>query len=283
MARILLMEGNTKAKRAAGEALGVRSSSAIYAHAISAHYPDIILDVLNAADTDGVIPGGRSFEDYDGLVITGSALHAYDQEFAVTNQIAMVKAAADAGLPMLGSCWGLQIACVAAGGKVALSPKGREVGIARKIVPTAAGQGHRFIGSKGAVFDAPCIHYDEVTQLPEGATLLASNAHSAVQAAIIPLGRTEVWAVQYHPEFDFQTLADLYRLYGSDMIAQGFFASPEQLSAYVAMFEALAQNPDDWALAWQLGVDADLTNHKRRRAEIIAWIEAQVLKNKVVG
>jgi GMP synthase (glutamine-hydrolysing) len=52
---------------------------------------------------------------------------------------------------------------------------------------------------KGAVFDAPCIHYDEVTRLPDNATLLASNAHSVVQAAVVPVGRSEVWAVQYHP------------------------------------------------------------------------------------
>lgn len=277
MTRLLLMEGNPSEKRARGDALGVRSSSAVYATAINAHFPEIALDVINAADRDAAIPDGRDFGDYHGFVVTGSSLHAYDDEFAVTNQIAVLKEAADAGLPILGSCWGLQIATVAAGGKVALSSVGREVGFARKIVPTLAGHNHPLLGARGAVYDAPCIHYDEVTQLPEGATLLASNAHSAIQAAVIPLGKSEVWAMQYHPEFDLTQLAQLYTLYADDMISQGFFTSHDELVAYCAKLLALAQNPGDSGLAWQLGIDHDITVDHRRRAEIIAWIENKVL------
>ena len=277
MARLLLMEGNTASRRAKGEAVGLPSSSAVYAQAINAHYPRIEIDVINAADPDASIPHARGFADYNGLVITGSSLHAYRDEFPVTNQIAILKAAAETGIPMLGSCWGLQIAVVAAGGKVGLSPKGREVGFARKIQPTAAGAGHVFLQDKGAVFDAPCIHYDEVTQLPHGAILLASNAHSAVQAAIIPLGKSEVWAVQYHPEFGLAQLARLYTLYADDMLVQGFFKTHAELNDYTAKLTALAQNPHDAALAWQIGIDQDITDDQRRNAEIIAWIEHCVI------
>lgn len=273
MTRLLLMEGNTADKRARAAELGVRSSSEIYALAILAHYPDFDLDVVNAADPDGTIPGGRSFADYDGFVVTGSSLHAYDRDFAVTNQIAMLRHAAEAGLPVFGSCWGLQIAVMAAGGQVEYNPRGREVGFARKIVRTAAGAGHPMFAGKGAVFDAPCIHYDEVTRLPDNATLLASNAHSLVQAAIVPVGRSEVWAVQYHPEFDIAQLVQLYTLYADDMIAQGFFADRAALDAYVKVLTGLAAAPADAGLAWQLGVDEDITDDSRRRAEIINWIK----------
>ena len=127
---------------------------------------------------------------------------------------------------------------------------------------------------QGAVFDAPCIHYDEVTRLPDSATLLASNAHSLVQAAIVPVGRSEVWAVQYHPEFDIAQLVQLYTLYADDMIAQGFFADRPALDAYVKVLTGLAAAPQDVGLAWQLGVDEDITDDSRRRAEIINWIKA---------
>jgi len=226
MTRLLLMEGNTAAKCARAHELGVRTSSEIYIEAIAAHYPDIALDVLNGADESAVIPDGRSWADYAGFVVTGSALHAYDPEFEVTNQIALLVEAAEAGLPIFGSCWGLQIAAVAAGGEVAFNPKGREVGFARKILLNAAGRAHPMFKGKALVFDAPCIHYDEVICLPESATLLASNAHSEIQAAVIPLGRSEVWAVQYHPEFDLRQLVQLYTLYAEDMVAQGFFEEP---------------------------------------------------------
>lgn len=277
MTRLLLMEGNPAALRERAIARGLRMLSGIYAEAIHAHFPDIEIDVVYTADPDPTFPEGRNFADYDGFVASGSSLHAYDEEPAVTAQIDMLKAAAEAGLPILGSCWGLQIAAVAAGGEVRYNPKGREVGISRKIAANGAGRSHPMLAGRGAVFDAPCIHYDEVMRLPEDATLLASNEHSAIQAAVIPLGNSEVWAVQYHPEFDLAHMAALYGLYADDMIAQGFFADQVQLDDYRAKIEALVANPDDSALRWQLGIDDDILDDRRRRAEIIAWVETKIL------
>ena len=280
MTRLLMMEGNPRAKRERGDALGVRSSSAIYSAAISAHFPDVEIRVINAADEDEAMPNRSHYADYDGFVISGSSLHAYDSGFAVENQIEILKQAADAGLPILGSCWGLQIAAVAAGGEVRYNPKGREVGFARKIVANEAGRSHPMLAGRAAAFDAPCIHYDEVMRLPETATLLASNAHSVVQAAIIPLGRSEVWAVQYHPEFDLTQLVQLYTLYADDLIGQGFFADQAALDQYCAQLAALAADPDDAGMAWQLGVDSDITRDTSRRSEIIAWMERCVTQKR---
>ena len=275
MSKILLMEGNIAERRSKGAAMGVRSSSEIYQQSLLAHFPALEIDTFNPEDP---LPGRNALAAYDGMVISGSGLHAYDTDFAVTNQIALVREAAEAGLPIFGSCWGLQIAAMAAGGEVAYHPVGREVGFARKVRVTEAGRDHPMFAKKGPVFDAPCIHYDEVTRLPDGATLLATNAHSEVQAALIPLGQSEIWAVQYHPEFDAAHLADLYRLYADDMVGQGFFANVAELGAYVALLAKLGSEPDNAALAWQLGVDADITDDARRRAEIIAWVETCVLK-----
>jgi GMP synthase (glutamine-hydrolysing) len=277
MTRLLMMEGNTKDRRARAASLGVRSSSEIYTIAVHAHFPDIEVDVIYAADEGETIPHGRAYADYDGFIISGSSLHAYDTDFAVTNQIAVLREAAEAGLPILGSCWGLQIAAVAAGGAVGLSPNGREVGFARKITKTSAGEFHPLLIERDAVFDAPCIHYDEVTRLPEGATSLATNNHSDVQAAVIPLGNSEVWAVQYHPEFDLAQLAQLYTLYADDMIEQGFFADHDELATYSDKLAALATHPARADLAWQLGIDTDILNDAQRRAEIIAWINRAIL------
>ncbi|MFM7029104.1 MAG: type 1 glutamine amidotransferase [Chakrabartia sp.] len=277
MTRLLLMEGNIADRRARAKSLGMRTSSEIYAEAIRAHFPDIAIDVVNAADPDFAIPEGRDFGDYQGFVVSGSALHAYDTDFAVTNQIDLLKQAAEAGLPCFGSCWGLQIAAMAAGGAVQYHPHGKEVGFARKIMPTEAGEGHAMFRYKPPVFDAPCIHYDEVMRLPEGATLLASNAHSEVQAAIIPLGKSEVWAVQYHPEYDVRQVLAIYRLYAEDMIGPDFFADAVALEAYCAKLQILVDTPSNAGAAWELGVDADILDDKTRRGEIIAWIEDKVL------
>ena len=277
MARLVLLEGNAAEKRALGAKLGVRNSSQIYAEAILRHFPEMDLDVLHGADPDCAFPSGRSWRDYHGLVVTGSSLHAYDPAPAVTNQIELVRQAGEAGLPIFGSCWGLQIAAVAAGGTVEYSPRGREVGLARKIVPTDLGRGHPMLALKGASFDAPCIHYDEVTRLPDGAQVLASNAHSAIQAALIPVGRSTVWAVQYHPEYDLLQLLQLYRLYAGDMVAEGFFADETELAGYLDKLERLIERPQDMGLRWQLGIDDDVLDDRKRNGEIIAWIRNAVL------
>ena len=277
MPRLVLMEGNTSKKRARGAELGVRSSSQIYVEAIRTHFPDLELDTINAADEDWTFPDGRGWSDYDGLIVTGSSLHAYDTEFAVTNQIALVAEAGETGMPIFGSCWGLQIAVMAAGGEVEYNPRGREVGIARKIVPNEAGRAHPIFSLKNAAFDAPCIHYDEVTRLPDSAVLLASNAHSKVQAALIPVGQSTVWAVQYHPEFDLEQLLQLYRLYGENMVKEGFFASEEAMADYTGKLERLIADPADMGLRWQLGMDQDILDDRIRNGEIIAWIQHEIL------
>lgn len=54
---------------------------------------------------------------------------------------------------------------------------------------------------KPAVFDGFIMHLDEVTRLPEGTPLLATNEHTRVQAAINS-GEASFWSTQYHPEYN---------------------------------------------------------------------------------
>lgn len=278
MPRLLVMEGNTIARQKQAAEIGCRSASGVYIEAIAAHFPDIEMDVIHAADRDQSLPAGISFDDYDGMVIGGSGLRAFEQTFEVTNQIELLKAFSRTGLPILGSCWGLQIAAIAGGGSVAASPNGREFGFARKLLLNEAGRAHPYFKNKPSAFDAPCIHYDEVDRLPSGAVVLCSNAHSHVQGAIVPVGKSEVWAVQYHPEFDLAQLSMLIGLYAGDMIKQGFFASDGERTAYKEKLDQLSDNPQDGPQAWQLGIDSDVLDDRLRRAEIINWVEHQILK-----
>ena len=84
------------------------------------------------ARTCPTAPGSQS---YDGIFLSGSHLHIYEIEPAVTRQIELMRAIYASGTPCFGSCWGIQIGAVAAGGTVTANPKGREVGFARKITP----------------------------------------------------------------------------------------------------------------------------------------------------
>src|SRR5258708_35854921 len=84
--------------------------------------------------------------------------------------------------PMFGSCWGLQVITVAAGGSVRKNPKGREIGFGRRIRLTEAGRGHPMYDGKDEVFNAVTVHLDEVETLAPGTTVLATKPTSDVQA-----------------------------------------------------------------------------------------------------
>ena len=270
--KILMMEGNPLSVQTRAASLGVRTASQVYTDAVRMFDNELELDILNVADGE-ILPSGKEFDDYAGLIITGSSLRAFEQTPEVLNQINFLIQFARSGKPVLGSCWGLQIAAMAAGGKVGPSPNGRELGIARKIVKTVSGQHHPFLKGKSDVFDAPCIHYDEVIELPNCATLLASNKHSYVQAAIIPVEKSEVWAVQYHPEFDLCDLSMLFKLYGKDMLQQGFVQNEQEHVSLLSAYECLQSNRNNKAIAWQLGIDQDILDNSIRAAEIANWLK----------
>ncbi len=277
MPRLIVMEGNTIARQKQAAELGVRSASGIYVEAISDHFPNLDLDVIHAADRGQEFPNGASVDDYTAMVVGGSGLHAYDTTFEVQNQIELLRQFAKTGKPILGSCWGLQIAVIAGGGTVELSPNGREVGVARKLSLNETGRKHPLYRNKNQVFDAACIHYDEVSTLPTGSTPLCSNDHSEIQGAIVPLENSEVWAVQYHPEFDIAHISKLFDLYASDMVKQGFFEDETDAREYKHKLDALDHDRQNSALRWQLGIDDDILDDRMRRAEIINWVECCVL------
>ena len=233
--RILVVEGNTAATREATVAAGGRETADTYIDALRFAQPEVACDVVRPTDGDTAPPGGAALAEYDGIAWTGSALNAYDGGPDIDSQIDLCKAALATGVPVLGSCWGLQVAVTAAGGEVVLNPDGRELGIARKIRRTEAGREHPLFDGKPDVFDAIAVHKDEVSRLPEGATVLACNGHSAVQALefSVPGGST-FWGVQYHPEFDLRDIGVISRRYGPALVEEGFFADLDAVEQFVA-------------------------------------------------
>lgn len=272
--KILIADGNTKDRNDAMQAVGGELGAERYANEIRRMFPKAEMVTIYPGDSDAYLPKGTALSDFDGMVMGGSGLHAFDQAPEVTRQVDLMRSALDEGMPVLGSCWGLQVAAAATGGSVAQNPRGREVGIARKVALTAAGIGHALFEDKPAVFDSPCIHYDEVTHLPAGAVVLAQNAHSAVQAAVIRSGAGVFWGVQYHPEFDLPHLANLYRRYADDMLSQGYFIDMDALETYANELSALHQDPSRLDLRWRLGIDDDVLDPDLRCREIRNWVNS---------
>ena len=274
--RFLIVEGNTRPVR--------EKHKTDYGIAPAEHYGEVLIsisgegsyDIVCPADPDAALPHNAALHDYDGIVLTGSALHLWQGEPEALRQIEFAREIYRAHVPFFGSCWGLQIAAVAAGGSVHKNPRGREMGYARKIIPTQAGQAHPLLNGRPGAYDAPCSHLDEVAQLPPDATLLASNAVSSVQAAEFRYEGGTFWGVQYHPEFPHSLTAFLVERRGETLIEEGLFMDAAQHAAYVADLRALHRDPGLKHVAFRHGLGPDVTDETQRTLEIRNFIEHRV-------
>ena len=278
MTRILVIDGNQAATRAKHVSVGGTDSGNGYAATLERLDADLACDIVRPADEVPKLPDGVSIGDYDGAVITGSALNIYSLEPAVERQVELVQAVFAAGVPCFGSCWGLQLGVTAAGGSVVRNPRGREFGFGRRITLTQAGRDHPMFQGKPEVFEAPTVHVDTVDSLPAGATPLAHN-DMGLQAAEIKLkSGSTFWGVQYHPEYSCAEIAAMARRYADVLIRDGLVKDRAELDALAADLVSLNEHPEDQRLAWRFGVGPAITDLSVRLAELRNWLEKQVLR-----
>ena len=278
--RYLVVDGYSREGREDLAAGGATTAGELYRQMLIRCTPGgAEVDILTPADPDAALPQGAAIAQYDGIAWTGSSLTVHQPDPKVTPQIDFARAAYEARVPGFGSCWAAQIAVVAAGGQCAVSPYGREMGIARKIALTDAGRGHPLYFGKKTVFDAFISHDDEITHLPPGAVLLAGNDHAAVQAVSVVHRGGVFWGLQYHPEYDLHELARLCYCRKQKLTDKGFFRDLDAAQAFVDQLEALHQDPGRKDIAWLLGIDQDVMNEDVRLAEVRNWVEQLVLPN----
>lgn len=146
--------------------------------------------------TDGELP--VSF-DYDGVVITGSRSSVYWDEPWIDELVAWTTDAVEAGLPVLGVCFGHQVVAEALGGRVE-AMDGYEIGY-REV--THSGDSRLFEGVD-ETFTVFTTHQDRVVELPPGARPIAENDYGNHGFEI-----GDVFTVQFHPEYDVATAEEV--------------------------------------------------------------------------
>ena len=275
--RLLVIEGNSPQSLAEHVAAGGVPASKGYSDLLREVLPGAEVDICYPGDPAAVLPEGESLTGYDGIAITGSALHVYQGGAEVTRQIDLVRTALATGTPIFGSCWGLQVITAAAGGVIRKNPQGREIGFGRRIRLTDAGRKHPMYAGKLDVFNAPTVHLDEVETLAPGMTVLATNTVSAVQSAEIKTAGSTAWGVQYHPEYPLHEVAVIVRRIGTRLIEEGFFSGLDDIKSYAADLDTLDRDPGCKRLTWRHGISENILDKKLRVSEVANWIEFQVL------
>ena len=272
---VLVIDGNRAAIREQQVAAGGAPSGEGYVRTLEA-LTAVRCDIVRPADGEVRFADAQGLAAYDGVAITGSALNVYDGGAHIERQIELARATFAAGVPFFGSCWGMQVAVSAAGGRVRPNPRGREFGFARRIELSAAGRAHPMFEGKPQVFEAITVHRDDITALPEGARVLASN-DMGVQALELRHGRGIFWGVQYHPEYSFNEIAATALRYGTTLVAEGLFESRVELEAFAAELRVLMRDPHDRRLTWRHGLGPALQDEAVKLAELRNWLAHQVL------
>ncbi len=279
MPNIVIAEGTPAVWQAKRARFGLPANLSLCAAAVRLHCPNIRCTPVNIADGEA-LPFGATLSDFDAVMIPGSPLHVYDPDPCVTRQIEFVRAAFAAGVPVWGSCWGLQLAVVALGGSVRRNPKGRELPIARAITVTEAGRGHPLLASRPAVFDALCSHLDEVETVPPNALVLAANETSAVQAISVQTPSGSFHGTQYHPEHTMAVSAALIEMRAAELVAEGLGSDPAEIVAIAADYRALDLDPTRRDIIWLYGIASEIMDPVRRTTEIGNWLRAVVLPGR---
>ena len=244
------------------------SSGETYVATLRELAPDALCEIIRPAEQEIAQLEPCVIELYDAVFLAGSPLHLYEETLEVHRQLSFMRAVFASGTPAFGSCAGLQVAAVAAGGRVRPNPNGYEAGFARRITPTEKGRFHPLLRGRPSAFDAPSVHADEVVMLPEGATLLATNTVTVVQAAEIRHGPGIFWGVQYHPELSLAEVGSALCRQADGLVKQGLARDHATVRQQAALLKELDQDPRRRDLAWQLGLDRETTETLRRRREL---------------
>ncbi|MEX1309115.1 MAG: glutamine amidotransferase [Candidatus Sulfomarinibacteraceae bacterium] len=163
-----------------------------------------------------------------GAVVTGSAAMVSDREAWIGRTAEWLRAAVEAGVPVLGVCFGHQLLAHAFGGRVGPNPRGREIGTVGLTLTDSAAADPLLAGLPERI-DVHATHLESVLELPPGAELLASSALDPHQAFRLP-GR-RAWGLQFHPELTAAITRGYIEAKRRDMQREGL--DPDRLLAEV--------------------------------------------------
>lgn len=129
--------------------------------------------------------------DLKGIILSGGPASVLDENAPQLDQRLL-----DAGVPILGICYGQQALCVALGGKVE-EHHHREFGRAM-VTPQKPSALYQGVWTTDTQHQVWMSHGDRVTAIPDGFEVVGTS--SGAPFAIIENKARRIWAVQFHPE-----------------------------------------------------------------------------------
>lgn len=183
---------------------------------------DVVVARVDAGD---VLPPPNTVA---AAVITGSDAMVSERLPWSERSADWLRNAAQAGLPMLGVCYGHQLLAHAFGGHVDYNPRGLEIGTV-EIQRLAVAADDALFAALPPRFRAHSTHLQSVLTPPATAVVLARSALDDCQALRYA---PNLWSVQFHPEFGVAHMRGYLReednnTVGAELAAASVGASPQ--------------------------------------------------------
>ena len=206
--------------------------------------PSSKVTIINPENDDETSKVLENMDQYNGIIFTGGAMRLNDMTDQIKKHINFASNCFKHNNKILAICWGLQVCCVAAGGKVAAGKNGAHIGIATDVEINDEGKNNPIFKNKKFRFNTPAFNFDEVCELPKGATLLASDKVNKNMGVYFKSGNSEIWGLQYHPDYEYWQMVNLSNARMGKMIAKEYFRDEESFKKHIEYIKSEEKSLD---------------------------------------
>ena len=194
-----------------------------------------IINPANDNETKEVL---ENINQYHGIIFSGGAMRINDMTDEIKKHINFASDCFNHNKKILAICWGLQVCSTDAGGKVAPGKNGAHIGIASDVEINTEGQKNLIYKNKKQIFTTPAYNFDEVYEIPEGASLLSSDKVNRVMGLHFKSGNSEVWGLQYHPDYEYWQMINLANARKDRMIRNKYFKDEKDFQNHMSLINA---------------------------------------------
>jgi len=206
--------------------------------------PSSRVTIINPGNDNETNKALKNMSQYNGIIFSGGAMRLNDMTDEIKKHINFASNCFKHNNKILAICWGLQVCSTAAGGKVAPGKNGAHIGIATEVEINENGKKNPIYKNKKVKFNTPAFNFDEVCELPQGATLLASDKVNNIMGVYFKSENSEVWGLQYHPDYEYWQMINLSKERMGKMIAKEYFKDEETFEKHIDFIKSEEQNLD---------------------------------------
>ena len=241
---VLIVEGNNPKDSEVFVSAAKASCSENLKNIVLKLEPSLNVTIINPVNDNETNKALENMNQYNGIIFTGGAMRLNDMTDEIKKHINFASECFKHNNKILAICWGLQVCSTAAGGKVAPGKNGAHIGIATEVEINEDGKKNPIYKNKKIKFNTPAFNFDEVSELPEGATLLASDKVNNIMGAYFKSANSEVWGLQYHPDYEYWQMINLSNERMGKMIAKEYFKNEEAFKKHIDFIKSEEKNLD---------------------------------------